>query len=159
MTRLNYEVAPLYQRRDLVRQATTLFERTWPTYYGSNGPGNARHDLSERCRATGLPMAMIACCDDGQVAGSGTLAGPSYGAAVGEEPWIIGLCVAGHMRGQGIASALVSALIDYANNEGHQSVFATTISAQGLLARAGFQAIRELDDGKGVWTILRKDLG
>lgn len=103
-------------------------------------------------------MAVVAHQGDDRVMGSGTLAQLSYGANEGEEPWITGLCVPIPARNKRIASEIVAALASYAARQGHRHVYATTISAHGLLTRFGFQPIREIADAKGVWTILRMEI-
>lgn len=66
-------LVPLWQRPDLIGPTAALFRGIWPDHYGPDGAGDAQADLGARCRADGLPFAMLAITDDGQVAGSGSL--------------------------------------------------------------------------------------
>lgn len=151
-------VEPLADHRDLIPQVAHLLAATWPEYYGDAGPGFASHDATERASGQDLPIGFVAIDETGNIVGSGTLAGPSYGAVDSETPWIIGVCVAPEQRNKGIASRIVKALCQCAAERGHDAVFATTVSAEGLLARAGFRPLRHLTDDKGVWVVMRKDL-
>lgn len=151
-------VLPLADRRDLIPQVADLLSVTWPEYYGDAGPGFALRDATERASKQGLPIGLVAIDDADTLLGAGTLAGPSYGAEAGEAPWIIGLCVAAGQRNRGIATRLVKALCNRAGELGYDTVFATTISAEAVLAGAGFRPLRQLTDEKGVWVVMRKVL-
>ncbi|SFS19039.1 Acetyltransferase (GNAT) family protein [Yoonia litorea] len=148
----------LAERRDLIGACAALLETTWPDHYGPTGPGFATKDATDRAQTERLPIGLVAIDQTDTLVGTGTLSGPSYGAQSDEAPWITGLCVVEHMHGHGIASQLVQDLCRVATSTGHRQVFATTSQALGLMQRAGFAELRQLNDDHGTWHVLRKTL-
>ncbi len=151
-------VIRLAERRDLIPRVAQLLSETWPDYYGEGGPGFANHDAAQRACDDGLPMAVVALDAAEHVIGVGTLADRSFGAERDEGPWITGLCVTPSARGNGVATRIVGALCALARAQGFLRVYATTIAAEGLLERCGFQTLRTVDDASGHWHVMTLDL-
>lgn len=120
-----------------------IMREAWPEWYGPDGQGDARADLAERARAQGLPWAVVARIG-GVPVGVAGLRDASHGAEPGEDCWLVGLATAPEWRGRGVASALVRAAVDAAEAP---FVYATTVTAEGLLVRMGWQRVRVLADG------------
>ena len=148
----------LAERRDLIPRVAQLLSETWPDYYGEDGPGFAQRDATDRARADGLPMAVIALDAASDVIGAGTLADRSFGAKDAEGPWITGLCVTPAARGKGVATEIVGALCRLCSAHGYVQVYAATIAAEGLLERCGFRTLRMVNDATGAWCVMSADL-
>lgn len=148
-------IVALHERPDLLEETAALLQKVWPGHYGPGGPGNALADLTGRARAEGLPCGLIALDDRGSVAGTVALSATSYGSRINEIPWLTGLCVRSDLRGQGIGSALVSAISDLAAAAGHGRIFTTTDAAAGLMDRLGWITLRQLE---GPWLVMQKAL-
>ena len=142
-------IVPL-ERKHLDRLSILLVE-TWPAYYGPGGEGSAVADLTTRCAADSLPVGLGACAPD--PLGTVALSPTSFGAEPGETPWVTGLCVASSARRSGIGTALVEAVQSDARLRGYQEIWATTRAAAGVLARLGWQAVRDVPGGLQVWSL------
>ena len=144
------ELVHLSERHDLMRPAAALMIENWPEWYGPFGPGNALADLGARSQLSGLPWGVLAVLDD-TVVGTVAMAGESHGAVDGEDKWLVGLVVRKVLRKQGIGGLLVEAVEQKARTEGLGNIHATTKSASSLFVRRGWQSIRDLADGHGVF--------
>ena len=148
-------VATFADRPDVAAALTTFLKLTWPDWYGPDGPGDAARDVAARCRSRGLPLGLVALGPDGEVRGTAALGARSHGARGAEAPWLVGLAVAPEYRRRGIGSALVEAVEDHARAGGHETLYAATAAAAGLLRRRDWSDLRCHDDGT---IILRKAL-
>lgn len=140
-------IVPLVEVPEALGALARIMEAEWPDWYAVGGKGDARADLVERCRDTGLPRGVVAM-EGALVLGGAALASTSFGAEPGEGPWIVGLVVAPAARRQGIGSALVAAL-----EVGTGSIWATTRAAEGLFLRRGWCVLRRIGDQ----AVLRRD--
>lgn len=142
----------------LAGEAARMIKEGWPDHYGPAGPGDADADILDRARASGLPFGLMSISDHGSLTGTAAVTGPSFGASGGEDIWLGGLYVRPPSRGKGIASALVAALENHARTQGFVTLYSTTSSAKGLLARMGWVVIRAFQDEETTWQVLQKDL-
>lgn len=127
-----------------IAATAALMTQTWLAHYGPTGRGSAAQDLNARAADDRGAIAVL----NGKVVGTVALAPTSFGAQVGEGPWLIGLCTDPQHRGNGIGSALVQ----WAMQES-ETVFSTTQNAAGIFTRLGWQEIRQVTDNTGTWTV------
>lgn len=143
----------LAEKPDLAAQTAALMTLIWPGHYGAAGPGDAAEDVQRRIADDRAAITV----QDGVVVGTVALDQVSFGAE-GEGPWLVGLCTQPGLRGQGIATALVTWAMGFASRDGHPALFATTREAAGLMKRLGWRRIRQVTDQSGTWSVLRVDL-
>ncbi|MFQ1700519.1 GNAT family N-acetyltransferase [Loktanella agnita] len=152
------KIVPLWERPDLIGPTAALFRDIWPDHYGPGGAGDAQADLQNRCRAQGLPYAMLCVGNNGRVLGSGSLSGQSFGQEPGEGLWLVGLCVVAGQRRKGIGAGLVKALAQHARSQDYSDLYTTTQNAAGLLRSLGWVTLRDIGNDDARWQVLRKAL-
>jgi GNAT superfamily N-acetyltransferase len=138
-------IARLCDHPNLLGDIAALYTSVWPAWYGPDGPGDAVADLTERSRATGLPLGLIAL-SAGQAVGAAALSAQSFGAMAGEGPWLIGLAVDPDFRQQGIATQLVARAEAEARITATW-LYCTTDAAATLLLRRGWTEQRRAGEG------------
>lgn len=62
-------------------------------------------------------------------------------------PGLGGLLVVAQHRGRGIGTALVRAGMNLAREQGYERVYATTVTARGILERLGWQLVQTVAHG------------
>lgn len=143
---------------EVVPKLVKLFQEEWEAYYGSEGPGIAESDIWECCQINSIPLALIATDDNGEVVGTGTLRAESIGSAPDQGPWITALVVEKSRRGNGIGTALISALEMEARRFRCPFIYISTHTSGGILLSRGWQAIKKTNSYQGVVTIYRAEL-
>ena len=143
---------------EVVPKVVKLFQEEWEAYYGPAGPGIAEADIWECCQLNSLPLALIAIDENGEVVGAGTLRAESIGSAPDQGPWITTLVVEKRRRGNGIGTALISALEMEARRFRCQFIYTSTFTAGGILLSRGWQAINKITSHQGIATIYRAEL-
>lgn len=117
------------------------YEREWGTYYGGEGPGDARTELESRCNSKRLPVGFVAIEDDRMV-GTAAL---DHDVATGRIPSVVGLLVAPDHRHRGVASALLDFAEKLAGNLGYGQLFMSTSVLGAFLQRRGWQECGDVD--------------
>ena len=141
------EVLPILARR---------FVEEWAQWYGPDGPGDAEDDL-KACRGrNALPLCLVAVSGKGDVPGTAALKSESVGSEHGGGPWLAAVLVDKAHQGQGIGTALVEAIENEARQLGFESIYTSTDSADGTMARRHWQPFGETDSLRGPVTIYRK---
>ena len=143
---------------EVVPKLVELFQEEWEAYYGPEGPGIAESDLWECCQINSIPLTLIAIDDNGEVVGAGTLRAESIGSAPDQGPWITALVVEKSRRGNGVGTALISALEMEARRFRCQFIYTSTHTAGAILLSRGWQAIEKTNSYQGVVTIYRAEL-
>lgn len=90
-----------------------------------------------------MPIRLLAFADD-NLAGTITLRQRAMSDLPEFAPGLGGLYVPPRYRRQGIGAKLVKAGMDLAQKQRYTAVFATTISAQGILERLAWQKIKTI---------------
>lgn len=143
----------LAEHPQFAAQTAALMTRVWPQHYGQGGPGDAMADVESRIADDRAAIAVLA---DG-VVGTVAIDAHSFGSQ-GDGPWLVGLCTAPAVRGQGIATALTTWAMGRARQEGEPALYTTTRSAVGIMKRLGWRRVRQLADESGTWTVWRAAL-
>lgn len=146
MTPAPLRIVRLSDVPQMMGDIAALYTAVWPGWYGPTGPGNALADLTERCRDTGWPLALVAMAGQTLI-GAAALAAVSFGAMAGEGPWLIGLAVDPAQRRLGHATRLIARAEAEARANGAQWLYCTTDLAAGLLIRRGWTNLRRAGEG------------
>ena len=91
-------------------------------------------------------MRLVAFAD-GALAGTITLRDQATTSLPGYQPGLGGLFVAVRYRGQGVGTELVKAGMHLARDQGYGRVYATTITARGILERLGWKLVQMVSHG------------
>ena len=143
---------------EVVPKLVKLFQEEWETYYGPEGPGIAESDIWECCQINSTPLALVAIDNNGDVVGTGTLRAETIDSVLDQGPWITALVVEKSRRGNGIGTALISALEMEARRFRYPFIYTSTHTAGGILLSRGWQAIDKVNSYQGVVTIYRTEL-
>ncbi|MEM7446131.1 MAG: GNAT family N-acetyltransferase [Pseudomonadota bacterium] len=153
------EFSLLVGREDLIPELAKWFCQEWDPYYGEDGPGDADADLKACLNRDTLPIVVVALGPDGALLGTAALKDQSVGSELGVGPWLAALLVATDKRGQGIGTALVSAIEREAARLGFSWIYTSTDSAEGLLRRRGWEPVGDTHSMRGPLKIYRSFVG
>jgi predicted N-acetyltransferase YhbS len=103
-------------------------------------------DFYSEANRTGLDIRLIAFAD-GELAGTITLRDQATWTLPEYHPGLGGLLVVGQHRGRGIGTELVKAGMKVAQEQGYERVYATTVTARGILERLGWELIQVVRHG------------
>lgn len=146
------DICPLADCADHWTDVADLMQAVWPEYYGSGGQGDALQAV--RARGTGDPLPFgFAAFDATGLIGTVAVEQTSHGALPDELPWLNGLAVTPMARGRGVATALVERAMQEAARRGFPRLYATTMSADALLRRIGWEGLRPIDGGLHVLSV------
>ena len=148
----------LAEAPEVVPKLVKLFQEEWEAYYGPEGPGIAESDIWEGCQINSTPLTLVAIDDNGEVTGTGTLRAKPIDSVSDQGPWITALVVDKNRRGNGIGTALISALEMEARRFRCPFIYTSTHTAGGILLSRGWQAIDKIDSFQGIGTVYRTEL-
>ena len=152
-------IAPLERIPHVLGLLETWFLEEWPAWYGQEGPGDARLDLSACLHAPGrLPRCLVALDRASTPVGTVSLRGASPGSERYPGAWLTALLVRSAKRQSGIGTRLIAAAEQEAGHLGFPDIFASTKSAQNLLKRRNWVGHDLLESPGGNLEIFRKPL-
>lgn len=128
---------------DAIPTLVRSFNREWEPYYGPSGPGDAERDLTACCQRGALPLALVALDAGGNAVGTAALKPHSLKTHRHLGPWLATLWVAPDRRGEGIASALITAIEARAKQLGFAALYSDTAAGSTLLRRRGWKKLAE----------------
>jgi GNAT superfamily N-acetyltransferase len=126
---------------DTIPTLVNWFRAQWPDYHAHMSDEEMEQDFLEDASRDRLPIRLLAF-DASELAGTIILRENGSAVQPGFQPELGGLYVVGSHRGHGIATELVRAGMQVAREQGHQTVFATTVAAAGILERLGWEFIQ-----------------
>lgn len=116
------------------------FRAQWPDYFAGWTETAVRQSFQDEATRHGIPLRLVAFVD-GTLAGTVVLRERAVGPLPDYRPGLGGLFVAAPYRRRGVGSALVSACMAVARAQGHPTLYAGTVAAQGLLERLGWELV------------------
>ena len=120
--RADISVRLLADHPETIDDLERWFIREWEPYYGADGPGDARKDLSECSQRNEIPLAVIAFCD-GVLCGTAALRPTSVTTHPDFTPWIAALLVSSEHRGRGVGARLVQEIEALAAGLGFKELY------------------------------------
>lgn len=139
---------------DTIPTRVKWFRSQWPEYHAAMSDEGMEHDFLEDASRVRLPIRLIAFESNEPVGtillrknGSDTL--PNF------QPELGGLYVVESQRGRGIATELLRAGMQVAREQGYETVFATTVSAEGILERLGWEFVKTVIHQDGQTALYR----
>jgi RimJ/RimL family protein N-acetyltransferase len=140
------ETAFLADHPETIPTLTRWFRTQWPEYYAEYTLEDMAQDFYSEANRTGLDIRLIAFAD-GELAGTITLRDQATWTLPEYHPGLGGLLVVGQHRGRGIGTELVKAGMKVAQEQGYERVYATTVTARGILERLGWELIQVVRHG------------
>lgn len=148
-------VEPLARHSMLVPLLAAWFVAEWPAWYGSGGQGDVLEDLQAFAASdANLPIGFVAF-DEGSPIGAGALKAESIPTHRHLSPWAAAGFVVPARRRQGIGGVLLQAMVVHARALGHPHVYCGTSTAESLLRRSGWSAIKVTRHAGAPLTIFR----
>ena len=126
-------------------------------HYAERTAADMTEDFRLEAKRDGLPVRLVAFAD-GELAGTATLREQATHTLPECLPALGGLFVAEQYRNLGIGSELVNAVMNFAREQGHKKVYATTITARGILERLAWQLVQPVSHGDEQLLLYRCDL-
>ena len=126
---------------DTIPTLAKWFRAQWPDYHAATSQEEMEQDFLEDASRDRLPIRLIAF-ESNELAGTiilrenGTEMLPEF------QPELGGLYVVESHRGHGIGRELVRAGMKVAQDQGYETVYATTVVAAGILERLGWELIK-----------------
>ncbi len=134
-------IALLADHPEAIATLVDWYRSEWEPYYGVDGPGDARADLTSRCNREKVPIGLVAIEDD-RVYGTIAL---DLDVTTSLTPSVIGLLVGSEYRRRGIAAALLRSAEDLARALGYHQLYVSTSVLSGLLERTGWRSMGEVE--------------
>lgn len=134
---------------DSIPTLTNWFREQWPDYYADWSQDEMEQDFLEDASRDRLPIRLVAF-ESGELAGTIVLRASESVALPVSEPELGGLYVVESHRGHGIGTELVRAGMKLALGLGHETIYATTVNAAGVLEHLGWEFLKTVihDDGE-----------
>ena len=151
------EIAYLADHHNVIPTLAKWFQAQWPAYYAGRTPAGIAQDFYAEANRTGIPIRLVAFAD-GALAGTITLREHALQDFSEYQPGLGGLFVEPHQRGRGIGTALVKAGMQVAREQGYARIFTATATANGILARLGWQQVQAVSHHGEPLNIYRCDL-
>ncbi len=105
------------------------------------------------------PFRTLVMLRDGKPVGTASLTAEDLDERPQLSPWLAGVYVVPQARGQGVARALVAAVVDAAGSAGFATLWLYTGTSAGLYAKLGWHATETVERGdKPAVTLMRRDL-
>lgn len=140
------KIAFLVDYLETIPTLTDWFRAQWPAYYAKRTPTDIAQDFHTEAKRDGLPVRLVAFAE-GELAGTITLRDQATWTLPEYNPGLGGLLVAEQHRGRGIGTELVRAGMNVAQSQGYQRVYATTVTARGILERLGWERVQAVSHG------------
>ena len=151
------EIAYLADIPEAIPTLVDWFRLQWSEYYARRTLAEIAQDFTAEANRSALPVRLVAFADVA-LAGTITLREHAHHSLPEYRPGLGGLFVAEQYRRQGIGAALISAGMDLARQQGFAKVYATTLTAGGILERLGWQPLWTVSHGNEQTVLYRCDL-
>ncbi|HCS46199.1 MAG TPA: N-acetyltransferase [Pseudomonas sp.] len=150
------EIDYLCNHPTLIPELAELNFKEW----GQFAPSDTLEARTERMRAAcgkGAVPTVLVALDDTQLLGGALLIESDLASRPELTPWLAGVYVKAEHRGRGIASRLVSRIVQEAAALGVPKLYLYTDAAQSLYARLGWEIVEQLDDNGLDVTVMERD--
>lgn len=135
-------IAFLADHPETIPALAKLFRAQWSKHYADWTQAEIEQDFLEDTSRDRLPCRLVAFEDD-QLAGTIILREQNH-VAPEYQPELGGLLVVESHRGHGIGTELVRAGMKLASDLEYETVYATTVSAVGILERLGWEFVKTI---------------
>jgi predicted N-acetyltransferase YhbS len=135
------EITFLADNLEAIPTLSQWFRAQWPGYFAERTLADIAQDFVAEANRSSIPVRLVAFAD-GELAGTITLREEATWTLPEYQPGLGGLFVPEQHRGQGIGTELVKAGMNVAQEQGYESVYATTVAARGILARLGWKPVQ-----------------
>jgi len=150
-------IAYLADHPEVIPTLVEWFRAQWPTYFTDRTPANIAQDFYEETKRNDLPIRLVAFTE-GKLAGTITLREHALRDFPAYRPGLGGLLVWERYRGRGVGTELVKAGMNLAREQGYGKVYATTVTAKGILERLGWQWVQAITHENEQLNLYRCDL-
>lgn len=151
------QIAYLAEHPETIPTLTGWFRAQWPDYFAGRTPQDIAQDFYAEANRNRLPVRLVVFAD-GTLAGTIMLRDQAIQTLPEYHPGLGGLFVPERYRGRGIGTELVRAGMNVAGEQGYESLYATTISARGILERLGWRLVKTLTHNDEQLALYRCDL-
>lgn len=127
---------------DSIPTLATWFRAQWSDYYADSTQAEMEQDFLEDTSRDRLPCRLVAF-EENQLVGTIILREQNH-TAPEFQPELGGLLVMESHRGHGIGTELVRAGMKLASDLGYETVYATSVSAVGILERLGWEYVKTI---------------
>lgn len=141
---MKYHMALLVDRSSVIPRLANLFVDEWAPWYGPDGNGNAKSDLTECMNRDRLPIAIVAENEDGLVLGTAALKQESLGSEHGFGPWLAAVVVAPDFRGKGIGLSLIQAVEEHAQRLSFKQIYTSTNTANSIVEKCEWEPMQQI---------------
>ena len=138
---------------DTIPALAKWFLDQWPDYYANWSQAQIEQDFLLDTSRNSLPSRLVAF-ESNELVGTIVLREQTE-SLPGFQPELGGLYVVESHRGHGIATELIRAGMKLAQQQGYETVTATTVVAAGILERLGWEFIKTVIHSDGQLSLYR----
>ncbi len=154
---MQFEIVSTAERPDLV-PITARWR--WEAFFRASGrPFESVLEAAQGTAATaGLMPRTLVLLADGAPVGTASLTAHDLDERPDLTPWLAGVFVVPHARGQGHAGRLIAAVEQVARTGSIAALWLYTNTAEPIYARAGWQTIETIQHNGKPFALMRRDL-
>ena len=150
-----YSIVSTSDRPDLVAISARL---RWEAFFRKRG--QSFEEVLARAQGTAdgalpMPRTFMLLADDEPV-GTASLVAHDLDERPDLTPWLAGVVVAPHARGQGHAARLITAVEDAAANAGFPMLWLYTNTAERVYARAGWELVETIQHNGKPYALMQR---
>src|SRR5690349_9406425 len=134
-------IALLADHPDCIPDLAQWFRAQWPDYYAGRTPADIERDFHRELNRATLPLRLVALDDHDRSTGTVVLRQYAINSSPHHSPGLGGLYVHPPHRRHGIATALVHAATQTAQQLGLETLYAATTTAANVFTRLGWQRV------------------
>jgi len=127
----SFDIKLLVDYPQAIPKLVSGFQREWNSYYGIQGLGDAKYDLSSCLNRTTLPIGIVALTNN-LVCGTAALKAESVNRYPNCTPWLAALYVDPAFRRLGIGTRLMEEVEKLAKQLGYNKLFVGIGSKSGI---------------------------
>ncbi len=151
---MKIETGLLADHLESIPALAVWFRAQWSGYFADWSQAELEHEFHSEARRDGLPIRLVAL-SEGILTGTIVLRERALSSVPDFSPGLGGLYVQESQRNSGVGTALVKAGMDAARKQGHAAVYATTVTAGGILQRLGWAPVKSITHNEELLTLYR----
>lgn len=148
MNPTSIKIAFLADHLDFIDEIALVWQKEWIKDKTEKGFDKIKTRMLDKLNTDKIPFILVAI-DGNNWVGTGSLWEKDLDKRPDLEPWIAGVYVKEEFRGKGIATKLISKVLEIAKKLGYKKIYLHTEEAMGLYKKLGWTKLEESINDQG----------